>query len=409
MVVNGTAQAGDPFPIGDGDDGGGFGLGGGGEPAFLGLDLMVIRGVPGQDDRVTSIRLVDRVPAEARASGSMSIDQALPIQAGALDRVHHVMISSGSADPRNAALERGLAASFVGQELTQPDAARRYSRADVLWPLMVTNEELVLSSERVIVPAIGQEGAIESIVARPRVFLVSLGADPADPDHIRFTTDLAIDGIRLVARPGTDPAAVSARQVWYGVLESALEAEFIRDTTAALDPSSRNVLGTSQAMDQPLTVLTSADAGSLPASAAPALADALGIGLITVVPGDPATAPAWWTVSPDTGATRAVLAPGLGGGLAQGGWTAGGGSYTNATSSNVVYEIDANLNTIVHRGGQTTRPARLPPRAGGCGGGEEYVSVVGCVGIGTIFLVGAAATVITLLCVISIYRTLRGR
>ena len=74
-----------------------------------------------------------------------------------------------------------------------------------------------------------------------------------------------------------------------------------------------------------------------------------------------------------------------------------------------MYEIDANLNTIVHRGGQTTRPARLPPRAGGCGGGEEYVSVVGCVGIGTIFLVGVAATVITLLCVISIYRTLRGR
>ena len=36
-------------------------------------------------------------------------------------------------------------------------------------------------------------------------------------------------------------------------------------------------------------------------------------------------------------------------------------------------------------------------------------SVVGCVGIGTIFLVGVAATVITLLCVISIYRTLRGR
>ncbi len=120
--------------------------------------------------------------------------------------IHQVMISSGSADPRNAALERGVAASFVGQELSQPDAAKRFSRADVLWPLMITNEELVLSSERVIVPAIAQEGAIESVVARPRVFLVSLGADPAESSHIRFTTDLAIDGVRLVARPERGPS-----------------------------------------------------------------------------------------------------------------------------------------------------------------------------------------------------------
>ncbi len=209
--------------------------------------------------------------------------------------------------------------------------------------------------------------------------------------------------------PSVDPAAVSARQVWYGVLESALEAEFIRDTTAALDPTSRNVLGASHAMDQPLTVLTSADAGSLPVSAAPALVDALGNGLMAVVPGDPATAPAWWTVSPDTGATRAILAPGLGGGLAQGGWTAGGGSYTNATASDVVYEIDSNLNTIVRRGGQSTRLTRVPPRGGACGGGEEYGVLVNCVGIGSIYIVAAAASVITLLCVISIYRTLRGR
>ncbi len=130
---------------------------------------------------------------------------------------------------------------------------------------------------------------------------------------------------------------------------------------------------------------------------------------MAVVPGDPATAPAWWTVSPDTGATRAILAPGLGGGLAQGGWTAGGGSYTNATASDVVYENRFQPEHHRAAGGQSTRLTRVPPRGGACGGGQEYGVLVNCVGIGSVYIVAAAASVITLLCVISIYRTLRGR
>ena len=66
-------------------------------------------------------------------------------------------------------------------------------------------------------------------------------------------------------------------------------------------------------MGEPLTVL-SADAGdSLPSGADPALATDLATGALVIVPGDPATARAWWTVSPDDGATRAVLSPGFGG------------------------------------------------------------------------------------------------
>ncbi len=426
LLVDHEVQEGGSFPIGDGEDDSGFGLGGGG-PAFVGLRLVITRDAPGQGPRATEVSLVDRMPPGVRATGSVSLDQLLPLATTSdgpllLGRIHHVMVSVGAANPRAAAIRRGVAADFIAQHLLQPDAATKYGLPAALWASAASDADLVLASERVMVPAAADPGRIEAVVARPRVYIMSMGPDVADPTKVTIESDLAVDGIRLLARAGVEPVEEARRQMWYGVLETALESEVMRETLGAFDSDGRRRVGVSLSMDLPLTVLGPADVGTLPPTAAPAMRAALDAGLLAVVPGDPGTATVWWTVSPSTGATRSIMAPGLGGAFAGGsmpvhaavsdelgggGWTPGGGSYTNATPNDVVYEIDENLNTIVHKDGRSYRLTQATAASGDCAGGEEYIAIIGCVSTPTAWLIGGVATVISLVCLVAIYRMLR--
>jgi hypothetical protein len=64
-------------------------------------------------------------------------------------------------------------------------------------------------------------------------------------------------------------------------------------------------------MSSHLTVLAPPDVQRLPAGSAGALRKALGGGELAVVPGDVATATAWWTVA-RSGFVRAIVEPGAG-------------------------------------------------------------------------------------------------
>lgn len=322
LLVDGVADVGAELPVAQAD-GGGFsdlgGFGGGGASDLVGLRLEVVREAPGHEPTWHTRVLLDRVPPDVRASGAVSAD-VLPPQAlsgevpVALAQVHHIVISDGGADPRAAAIDRLSADHWAATELADgvpPDDA--WPRLQ-LWPLTALDESLALVSERAVVESLRGAGVI-SFVGRPRVTVVTLGPTASAPDGLTLTVDLMVDEVSILAAPGVDPAEEARARLWYGVVQSAMESEFVRlAAVASIDPS-RSVLSASLAGDAPLTLLAPTVDASVDATvdAAPAVLAALDAGDLVVVPGDPATAPAWWTVSPGSGVTRAVLDPALGG------------------------------------------------------------------------------------------------
>jgi hypothetical protein len=193
-----------------------------------------------------------------------------------------------------------------------------------------------------------------------------------------------MDDVRVVGAEDAAAAEGARAAIWYGALESALETEATLARAGGLSDTPAQPTTTSLSMGPSLAVL--ADPGDATGGAT-ALRSALAAGDLAVVPGDVQEALAWWTVDPATGATRAVLDPGTGGGYGRIAWGAirhlpppprlGGGGGANVH--------------WVHPDGSIRRypPGSRPPGGGGpggpppsrCGGGQEYVTILGCVSI----------------------------
>ncbi|MCY7417539.1 MAG: hypothetical protein LH650_03410, partial [Chloroflexi bacterium] len=233
----------------------------------------------------------------------------------------------------------------------------------------VANEAIAVASERAIGPAVDSLDGVRSFVGRPRVYVMSLGPGPGGPDSITIETDLLVDGIGTVVRAGSDPAGGPASQLWYGMLQGALETEFGRVVSRSLRADGRTSIGVSQTMDQPLSVVGFSEFGML-TGASQALIGAVSAGQLGVVPGDPATAAAWWTVDPGTGATRAVIAPGLGGQF-----NSGYGTTPNYSNPGKVWEIPD------YDKADRAKKILQARQNGKCKRGNEYLILLGCVSI----------------------------
>jgi hypothetical protein len=308
--------------------------------------------------------------------------------------------------------------SFVGSGLLEDGAAADYAPGDVLWPIAVADRMTTLASERLLVPAVAAPGAVAAVIDRPRISVFSFGADAVDPSRLVTSIDLATDAIRLVGGSDADPTDLARRQLWYGALESALETEALLQSAAMANPDGMTLSGASLAAGLPLQVIR--DPAEVPDAAPPALLRAIEDGDVVVVPGEAAAATTWWTVDPDDGATRAIVAPGLGGAVAtrprahethevQGGWTPGGGSYVNSAQNGVRWVI--NETTLETEGfirdGRFYRYARTAPQARTCSGGNEYSTLLGCVSIPTAIVIGTVTSVIIIWAVARCVRALR--
>jgi hypothetical protein len=114
---------------------------------------------------------------------------------------------------------------------------------------------------------------------------------------------------------------------------------------------------------------------------------ALEAGRVALVPGDAASAVAWWEVDPRTAATRAVLDPGLGGVNGKIAW----GSIKHRPPPPRITGPNGPNTWHVHPDGSIRRypPGARPPGGGApqgpppsrCGGGQEYVVILQCVSI----------------------------
>ncbi|MBX3028842.1 MAG: hypothetical protein KF809_01660 [Chloroflexi bacterium] len=408
LMIDGEVTAGDAFSVLDasGDDGGfGFGLGGGGGggTAFAGLWLTVTTTAPDADPIVTTIPLVDRVPDATRASGLVAVEDLAVLPASdagplAMGAIRHLMVGTGGANPRAAAIGQADAMWWAGTELLAADASTEYPLGDLLWPLAVADDTITLVLERLLVPAIGRAGVVAPVIGRPRLVVTTFGADPAGGELLQLDIDLVLDGLRLVAAPDADPTDLAHRRLWYGALGSALETEVMRQT-AVSTAGDALLMSTSLAMGGPLSVLTSDAAAALPPTTPATLRGSLAEGLLAVVPGDPAGADTWWTIGPADGTTRAILAPsgGASRGTRVGPFNSGGGTRMIQPSQTKVWDLDP----------PKRRPLPVKGRAG-CRGGNEYIAIVGCVSAPTSLVISQVSIAITGYCAFRILNAIRG-
>jgi hypothetical protein len=193
--------------------------------------------------------------------------------------------------------------------------------------------------------------------------------------------DLALDGVDVVAGPDAAPDAAARHRLWYGALQTALETEATLQAARAVDATEVDSVSLAMA-GAALHVLEPADAAT---AEGPALREALAQGELAVLVGDPAR---FWAIDPASGATRSVLEPGLRVGFV------GGGNYVNSSGGGVRYVVDEATGRSLGyvKDGKFYRYGRTPPSR--CGGGTEYVVLLGCVSIPASMTVGMASGVV---------------
>lgn len=397
LLVNGDPTIGSAFSLKAGGGGGGglfggfggFGGGGGDGPQLARLRLELVAQAPGGPERVASRVLLDRVDPALRETGSVSASTLTELpesgNPAALESYHQILVSTGSMNPREQAIASAFAVNFAGHYLQDDEAASSYPMQDVLFPMAVGNRELVLASERVIVDGMAADG-VRAYVGGARVFVVSLTPFSGVEGGTASIIDLALDDVSIV---GAADSATEARQrLWYGTLQGALETRMTLGRSLAVDPGTEVIDSVSLRMGSPLTVLSPTDATDVPAAASE-LKGALAAGDLAVSVGEPGASGAFWAIDPASGATSSVMEPGLRLGFV------GGGNYVNSAGSAIRYIIDPNtLNTIGYEvNGQTFYFGRTP--ASRCSGGQEYVTLLGCVSIPGALTVGQLGILIT--------------
>lgn len=396
LLVNGAPTVGASFTLKASGGGGGLfggfgGFGGGGSegPQLARLRLELVAEAPDGSERAASRVLLDRVDPAARAAGAVSASDLAELpESGtppALASFHHVLVSTGGMNPREQAVASAYALGFAGNDLQEEGAASAYPVQDVLFPLAVADQQLVLASERVVVDGMASAG-VRAYVGGARAYVVSLTPYAGVEGGTASIIDLALDDVSLIG--AADPAAEARQRLWYGVLQGALETQMTLARSLAVDPTTARVDSVSLRMGEPLTVLRPGDAATVPAAAAE-LKAALAAGAVVVSVGQPGAEGAFWAVDPATGAASSVIEPGLRIGFI------GGGNYVNSATSGIRYIIDPNtLNTIGYEvNGKTYLFGRTP--ASRCSGGQEYVTILGCVSIPGSLTVGQLALVVT--------------
>lgn len=373
LLVDGESRRGEAFPVGasEEEDPDGFGsfLGDGGA-RLAGLRLELESAAPGREPLREERILFD-------PDGSLfELD---PIEA--LSAMHHLLVSTGGSSLRDHAIGRAIAAGFAAHDLRDEELVAELPLHDILLPLAVADQTIVLASERLIVDGLTRAdvpGDLRAFVGRPRIFISTLAPYPAVEGGSAVITDLALDHLSVVTADADGPAGAVSQRLWYGVLQSALETEIVVRRAVAVDPSTLTMRSVSLAMDEGLHL-----AGPDELETGPALArEIAGGGDLVVLVGDQSDLATFWAIEPRTGLARSVMGPGLRIGFD------GGGNYTNASGGGPRYIVDPKTaNDMGYlKDGRNYLYRRKPPIR--CSGGPEYVVILGCISVPASWVAG---------------------
>lgn len=399
LYVDGEPFVGEAVPgLGKPSGGGALDLLGGGDESApqtelarleLSLETAGPDGVTGSAVRT----LLDRAPGAAvvapdTALAAMPMAEGLPVVTAAL---HNIQITTGPVNMRDAYALRALAITEIVMTYSDPEKAKGLGPADLIWPIAAINATLPMALENAIVPALNDASDVRVFTGAPRVTILTTGAiDGPDGTPYRVNEiDLKLSGLTVLAREGAARAAFE-RRLWAGILESATETEFgLRAGQLLFMPETTVRISASRASDAALVRHDTSEPG-FGADAPRTARAAVERGALVFAPEGVLTA--WWEIDPATGAARAVLAPDLGGMRSYGGYrpepsrtldSSWGRQRTglNSGRGGVVHMTEDGSRSIIQGQRNLGGAGRGGPPPNRCSGGNEYMTILGCVSL----------------------------
>jgi hypothetical protein len=307
LMIDGEATVGEPVTLaGAGGDAAIGALGGEtGGSELVSVTLEFETHGPGMAPVPYSRTLLDRLPAESRSKAPVpEVLDPLATDAATFvsGTIHQIILSNGGTNARERVATRMIALALALRSLERSEEA---DFGYLVWPLAAMSRSVPAVTDLLAMDGLDGAG-LRAYIARPHITLVSSGRSGPKGDDVSL--DLLANPVRFVADGSVPSAGPYRSRMWLGVLSTALESEFVARIFAGMADASLS--GVAFEMDKALT-LFGPDAP--PPPAAPPLMKDSARHLLVVVPGEVSSAKSWWTIDPDSGQTRSVLAPGLGG------------------------------------------------------------------------------------------------
>lgn len=271
------------------------------------IDIRSI--APEGETRAARRAVIDLLSAEARQSASITPDMIRQPQKGLryaeeLEGVRQVVVSNGGLDPTQDADRIAYILASWEEIMTKIDDGT-IQPDSLTWMIWTRVHGIAAGAERATRDLRSSDGTICAFSGHANV--MTWGLAPRGADGYITTIDWTIDGIDLtsaVAEPDAQEAA--AMRLWYGAVRSAVETEALARAPVGDLEAGQGVMSASTILTGPLERLTSEAVAALGARSAQEDVDA---GYILFGnPESPMGMPAWWRVSPASGAADARLA-----------------------------------------------------------------------------------------------------
>ena len=134
--------------------------------------------------------------------------------------VHNIWFSAGKHDLLSfTAAAQDVSTGVPAQDPQAP------TFLEMIWPFAIRDMSWFIVSDHVVVPAVNDTPGVRFYADSPRIFIWSVGPDPAKSGDLVVTSDLRRDGLRGVAKDSSGQAAIAQHKLWFGALEGALEHE----------------------------------------------------------------------------------------------------------------------------------------------------------------------------------------
>lgn len=304
--------------------GGMFGPGGplgGAEQYFVAEWLEFELGFSNGQRETVRRALVDRAGMAWRGTKALDPSKLRPLSRDsesltAPQAVHNIWFSAGWHN-LHAYAEAMLEAAYWAATRDIPDQAINVPFHEIAWPWALQNLALLIYSDQVIVPSLNDSPGRRFYADSPRILIVSSGPAPEEGGANLYSIeyDLRRDHLRGIARDAADDTGVVERQIWFGVLEGALEHETALLHVAALAGDFKKVRSTSSLLAGDSAVALTpgatqpAELRATDPETAARLAQALKRGATLIVPRSVLRSglAGWWEIDSEGADTRPVL------------------------------------------------------------------------------------------------------
>lgn len=356
---------------------------------------------PGGRTEITRRPLLDRGDAAWRSASPLSLGTLRPLVrndegALALQAIHNIWFSGSRHDV--GAYLRGMeallleASAPLSGEATRPPSD---DFADSFWPFAMRNLTAMFWTDHVAIPLLNDTPGVRVYPDGLRIAVFSTA--PAPDDELSIAADLRRDHLRGLARAGGE-RTLAEKKLRFGILQGALEHEFMHDLAVAINGSADDIVSTSARLATvSLVSWTPQSAGTLPegGQATALVRSALARNTLVVSTSTGLDQlDAWWEVDAATGDTRAVGGPGL----HNVGWTTRGkgakqmtGTTPKSYDARSALERRREFARLMAEKGRreavvknTANPARVRGIARGSGGSEHGVLIAAVTIAGTL-------------------------